>query len=89
VEGADGPRLYEEELSIGVCSTAWMAGEVERSNGMWGHGYLIMPRWNFDFIKTRVAKLCEVSAAEEWDAVVRSLARYMKADVIDLAPPDA
>ena len=73
IEATDGVREYGGDgFAATVCSLGWITRHVVDAGAYWGHSRLIVSRWDVAVIRKAVEDLCELSAARDWNEVVRA-----------------
>jgi len=87
IEATDGGRTYGgESFSVNVCSIGWIARQVIDAGARWGHGQLIVARWDVSIIREHVKVICEWASAPDWPSIVARLSRYLIVDTVDFDP---
>ena len=69
--GAEG----EESFDIKVCSSKWLAQQVNEEGFVWGRHYLFVDHFDPARIEKIITKFVERCSGETWEEVARKLGR--------------
>lgn len=71
--GSEGGDLFR----VKVVGPEFFASDPPGKGYRWGHGYLVVDRWDFEMVKRVIADVCRRAEGDDWDAVARKLGRIM------------
>lgn len=87
IEATNDGRIYGgENFVLNVCSIGWIARQVIDAGAKWGHGQLIVAKWDIGVIREHIEGICEWASGNDWPNVVARLSRYLIVDSIDFDP---
>jgi hypothetical protein len=65
----------EESFDLTVCTPSWLDAECERDGFILGRHHLVVPSYNFEFIRRTLIKLVECYGGATWQEVADKVGR--------------
>jgi hypothetical protein len=75
--------IGEESFDILVCSPSWLESDQLTKGFRWGHGTLLMRRWDPDLLERAVCDLVAHAEGESWNVIGERLARFAQWEFSD------
>jgi hypothetical protein len=84
LEGGDGADTFD----FIVCTPKWLERQVTPENPMSGRSHIFVEHYDYEQIRSEIARYCSLAVGPSWPSVAAILSRYGRWEYEDAAKED-